>query len=216
MIELDAVEVRILGCLVEKEITTPEYYPLTLNALLNACNQRSNRDPVVSFDEDDVSAGLESLKHKQLLSTLTGGGNRVPKYGHRLQERLNFGRREVALLCELMLRGPQTIGELKDRASRMHRFTDLEEVERCLRSLADRTDQSYVTLLPKQPGMKESRWGHLLSGEPSILEHQPIASRGERPAQSDRVTQLEQEVANLRERLEALEQKWERFRQQFE
>ena len=138
MIELDAVEARVLGCLIEKEITTPEYYPLTLNALINACNQKSNRDPVVTYEEDDVAEALDRLRQKQLITMLTGGGNRVPKYGHRLQERLNLGRREVALLCELLVRGPQTVGELKDRAGRMHRFTDSDEVERCLRALSER------------------------------------------------------------------------------
>lgn len=213
MIELDAVESRILGCLIEKEITTPEYYPLTLNALVNACNQRSNRDPLVNFDEDDVSAGLDGLRHKQLISTLTGGGNRVPKYGHRLQERLNLGRREMALLCELLLRGPQTTGELRDRAGRMHRFGDTDEVERCLRTLAERSEQNYVTLLPRQPGLKEPRWAHLLSGTPQIIESVPAASRGD---QGDRVAELEGEIASLRQRMEDLEQQWARFKQQFE
>ena len=213
MIELDAVESRILGCLIEKEIATPEYYPLTLNALVNACNQRSNRDPLVNFDEDDVSAGLDGLRHKQLISTLTGGGNRVPKYGHRLQERLNLGRREMALLCELLLRGPQTTGELRDRAGRMHRFGDTDEVERCLRTLADRPEQNYVTLLPRQPGLKEPRWAHLLSGTPQIIESVPAASRGD---QGDRVAELEGEIASLRQRMEDLEQQWARFKQQFE
>ena len=185
MIELDAVESRILGCLIEKEITTPEYYPLTLNALVNACNQRSNRDPLVNFDEDDVTAGLDALRQKQLVSTLTGGGNRVPKYGHRLQERLNLGRREMALLCELLLRGPQTTGELRDRAGRMHRFGDTDEVERCLRTLAERPEQSYVILLPRQPGLKEPRWAHLLSGTPQIIESVPAAEpRPGRPGRS--------------------------------
>ena len=213
MIELDAVESRILGCLIEKEITTPEYYPLTLNALVNACNQRSNRDPLVNFDEDDVSAGLDGLRQKQLISTLTGGGNRVPKYGHRLQERLNLGRREMALLCELLLRGPQTTGELRDRAGRMHRFGDTDEVERCLRTLAERPEQNYVTLLPRQPGLKEPRWAHLLSGTPQIIESVPAASRGD---QGDRVAELEGEIASLRQRMEDLEQQWARFKQQFE
>ena len=215
MIELDAVESRILGCLIEKEITTPEYYPLTLNALVNACNQRSNRDPLVNFDEDDVNAGLDTLRQKQLISTLTGGGNRVPKYGHRLQERLNLGRREMALLCELLLRGPQTTGELRDRAGRMHRFGDTDEVERCLRTLAERPEQNYVTLLPRQPGLKEPRWAHLLSGTPQIIESVPAASRV-RGDQGDRVADLEGEVASLRQRMEDLEQQWARFKQQFE
>jgi uncharacterized protein len=215
MIQLDAVEARILGCLIEKEITTPEYYPMTLNALLNACNQRSNRDPIVTFEEDDVTAGLDSLRQKHFLSVLTGGGNRVPKYGHRLQERLNLGRREVALLCELLLRGPQTTGELKDRAGRMHRFGDLDEVERCLRTLSDRGEQSFVTLLPKQPGMKEPRWAHPLSGTPQVIESVPAASRGHADSGAQ-IAELEGEVTDLRRRLDDLEQQWVRFKQQFE
>ncbi|HYI94318.1 MAG TPA: YceH family protein [Bryobacteraceae bacterium] len=215
MIEIDAVESRIIGCLIEKEITTPEYYPLTLNALVNACNQRSNRDPLVNFDDDDVTTGLERLRAKQLVSTLTGGGNRVPKYGHRLQERLNLGRREMALLCELLLRGPQTAGELRDRAGRMHRFGDTDEVERCLQTLAARPEQSYVTLLPRQPGLKEPRWA-LLSGTPQATEGASAASSRPRSDQTDRVTELEGEVASLRQRMEDLEQQWVRFKQQFE
>lgn len=138
MSPLDAEEVRVLACLLEKEITTPEYYPLTLNALVNACNQRSNRDPVVVYDEDQVSAALDRLRHRGLSFILTGAGMRVPKFGHRFQEALNLGRRELALLCELMLRGPQTLGELRARAERMHAFSDLEEVEGCLRGLMSR------------------------------------------------------------------------------
>jgi uncharacterized protein len=215
MIELDAVEGRVLGCLIEKEITTPEYYPMTLNALINACNQRSNRDPVVTFEEEDVIEAIDRLREKQLVSTLTGGGNRVPKYGHRLQERLNLGRREVALLCELLLRGPQTLGELKDRAGRMHRFTDTDEVERCLAGLNQRPEQQYVKVLPKAPGTKEPRWAHLLSGEPQLQASVEGVSRG-RLAGEDRTPELEAEVAELRRRIDDLEQQWLRFKQQFE
>lgn len=212
MIELDAVEARVLGCLVEKEITTPEYYPMTLNALINGCNQKSNRDPVVTYEEEDVIEAVDRLRHKQLVSTLTGGGNRVPKYGQRLQEKLNLGRREVALLCELLVRGPQTIGELKDRAGRMHRFTDGDEVERCLRGLGERSDQPFVKVLPKLAGTKEPRWAQLLSGEPQIAESQQRV----RPAPEGRVEELEAEVENLRQRVFELEQQFGRFKQQFE
>jgi uncharacterized protein YceH (UPF0502 family) len=208
MIEIDAVEARILGCLIEKEITTPEYYPMTLNALLNACNQKSNRDPVLTYEEEDITDALDRLRHKQLLSTLTGGGNRVPKYGHRLQERMNLGRRETALLCELLLRGPQTIGELKDRAGRMHRFNDLDEVERCLGSM------DFVRQLPKQPGTKEPRWAQVLSGEPQMSAS--VASAMSEPPRGDRVGQLEAEVAGLRQRLDDLERQWAEFKRQFE
>lgn len=209
MIELDAVEARVLGCLIEKEITTPEYYPMTLNALLNACNQKSNRDPVVTFEEDDVADALDRLRDKQLLSTLTGGGNRVPKYGHRLQEKLNLGRREVALLCELLLRGPQTLGELKDRAGRMHRFSDTDEVERCL------SGTDFAKALPRQPGTKEPRWAQLLSGEPPVLSHPEPAVATSTAERSDRVMQLEAEVAALRRRVDDLEQQMSRVNQLF-
>src|SRR4051794_25451333 len=155
---LDHVEVRILGCLIEKDITTPEYYPLTLNALVNACNQKSNRDPVVSWDEDLVAEGVDSLHVKKLLGRLTGGGNRVPKYNHRLQEVLNLGRREIAVVCELMLRGAQTIGELRDRASRMHKFTDTDEVVSCLTRLQEHPSGPLVMQLPRQAGQKEARY----------------------------------------------------------
>lgn len=165
---LDPVEVRILGSLIEKDITTPEYYPLTLNALLNACNQKSNRDPVVAWDEDTVAEGLDRLHDKKLVGRLTGGGNRVPKYSHRIQEILNLGRREIAVLCELLLRGPQTLGELRDRAGRMHRFTDTDEVQSCLTRLQEYSGGPLIVQLPRQPGQKESRYAHLLSGEPPV------------------------------------------------
>jgi uncharacterized protein YceH (UPF0502 family) len=210
MIELDPIEARALGCLIEKEITTPEYYPMTLNALINACNQKSNRDPVVTYEEEDIAEAIDRLRGKQLVSTLTGGGNRVPKYGHRLQERVNLGRRELALLCELLLRGPQTLGELKDRAGRMHRFTDTDEVERCLTVLSERLDQPLVKVLPRAAGTKEPRWAHLLSGEPQVST--PV----ERGGRVDRTEELASEVAALRQRLDDLEQQWVRFKQQFE
>src|ERR1700735_125595 len=140
---LDAEEVRVLGALLEKEVTTPEYYPLSLNALVNACNQKSNRDPVVQFDEDTVERVLYTLRDKGLLLNITGAGSRVAKYGHRLSEQLNLGRRELAILCELMLRGPQTLGELRTRAERMHPFDDLAEVE----SVLDRMTPELVTKL---------------------------------------------------------------------
>ena len=160
---LDAEEVRVLGSLLEKEITTPEYYPLSLNALLNACNQKSNRDPVVHFDEETLDRALYTLREKGLLVSITGAGSRVPKYGHRISEKLNLGRRELALLGELMLRGPQTPGELRSRAERMHAFADLAEVESVLEHMSH-----LVTRLPRRLGEKEARYAHLLSGEPAI------------------------------------------------
>ena len=207
--DLDAAEVRVLGCLVEKEAATPEYYPLTLNALLNACNQKSNREPVVSYDEDTVADALDSLRAKGLITVLTGGGNRVPKYGHRLQERLNLGRREMAVLCELMLRNGQTTGELRDRASRMHRFSDVEEVESVLRVLAER-EKPLAVRLPLRAGTKEPRFAHLLSGEPVVASH------GEAPRGGTERTAggLEAEVAALRDRVSALEDELRRLKEQ--
>jgi uncharacterized protein YceH (UPF0502 family) len=209
--DLDAVEARVLGALVEKEITTPEYYPLTLNALVNACNQKSNREPVVSYDEDSVSDALASLKDKRLAFTLTGAGMRVPKYGHRLVETLNLGRREIAILCELLNRGPQTVGELRTRAERMHRFSDLDEVESCLRGLAER-EPPFVVRLERQAGMKEPRWAHLFSGEVSEL---PVAAAGE-PARAERLGGIEYELNQLRDRVQFLEQQFHDFQKKFE
>src|SRR6202167_5579811 len=161
---LTAAEARVLGSLLEKEVTTPEYYPLSLNALLNACNQKSNREPVTNFDEDTIERVLYTLRDKGLLVNITGAGSRVPKYGHRLSEKLNLGRREMAILCELMVRGPQTLGELRTRAERMHHFDDLAEVE----SVLDRMPE-LVTRLPRRPGEKEARYAHLLSGPAAAL-----------------------------------------------
>jgi uncharacterized protein YceH (UPF0502 family) len=209
--DLDAVEARVLGALVEKEITTPEYYPLTLNALVNACNQKSNREPVVSYDEDAVSDALASLKEKRLAFTLTGAGMRVPKYGHRLVETLNLGRREIAILCELLNRGPQTVGELRTRAERMHRFSDLDEVESCLRGLSER-EPPFVVRLERQAGMKEPRWAHLFSGEVSEL---PAAAAAE-PARAERLGGLEYELNQLRDRVQFLEQQFHDFQKKFE
>ena len=208
-LSLHPVEVRVLGSLLEKEITTPEYYPLSLNALVNACNQKSNRDPVVSYDEDIVEQALQSLRDKGLLLSITGAGSRVMKYGHRISERLNLGRRELAILCELMVRGPQTPGELRTRTERMHRFDDLAELE----SVIDRMPELMVKL-PRRAGEKESRYAHLLSGPPAagVEESQPAAPSG----RTDRVGALEADVAQLRTELEDLKQQFARFQKQFE
>ena len=211
--QLDPVEVRVLGSLVEKEITTPEYYPLTLNALVNACNQKSNRDPVVAYDEETVAEALDRLRHRALVGVLTGGSNRVPKYNHRLGEVLNLGRREMAILCELMLRGPQTTGELRDRAGRMHRFSDIEEVESCLRQLEER---AFTLELPRQPGRKEPRHAHLFSGPPEVST-EPVGILGQvrTTAPDQRMAELEAEVHELRAKVADLEQQWLHFKQQF-
>ncbi|MBC7927750.1 MAG: YceH family protein [Bryobacteraceae bacterium] len=202
---LDPVEVRVLGCLIEKDITTPEYYPLTLNALVNACNQKSNRDPVVAWEEHLVAEAVDTLRDRKLAGVLTGGGNRVPKYSHRIQEALNLGRREIALLCELLLRGPQTTNELRERGGRMYKFSDAEEVESCLARMQDHAGGPLLTQIPRQPGQKEGRFAHLLAGEPQL-----DVSAGETvPARSaagleSRVSDLEIEVRELRRITEEL------------
>jgi uncharacterized protein YceH (UPF0502 family) len=201
---LGEVETRVLGSLLEKDITTPEYYPLTLNALVNACNQKSSRDPVVNYDEDTVNQALEVLKAKGLALRLSGAGHRVEKWSHRLGEALNLGRRELALLCVLMLRGPQTVGELRGRTERMHNFTDTDEVERVLESLTSREPD------PLTARAARGRWIHLLSEAPpegqDMVAGAPASTR---QALEARVGALEREVAELR-------QEWERFRSQFE
>lgn len=203
-VRLDPVEARVLGALIEKEITTPDYYPMTLNALVSACNQKSNRHPVVTFGEDAVLDALDRLRPKKLVLKMVSSGSRADKYAHRLSEVWNLGRREAALLCVLLLRGPQTPGELRDRTERMHAFEDLAGVESCLRRLEEEP-LKLVTQLPRQPGTKELRWAHLLSGEVKLEE-----MRAERPSS------LEAEVAELRERVEELSRQFAEFRSQFE
>src|ERR1039458_2900725 len=165
--QLDTAEVRVLGALLEKEISTPEYYPLSLNALVNACNQKSNRDPVVAYDDDTVEDALERLRLKGLASRITGRDSRVPKHEQRFTEKFNPGRREAAILCVLMVRGPQTPGELRGRSERLHTFDDLDEVESTLGHLVE---INFVKKLPRQTGFKEQRWTHLLSGDVAISE----------------------------------------------
>jgi uncharacterized protein len=204
--ELTTVEARVLGCLIEKDLTTPEYYPLSLNALLNACNQKSSRDPVVNYDEPTVEHACSTLRTKGL--SLLHSGARANKYSHRLSERFNFGRRDLPLLCVLLLRGPQTLGELRTRTERMHDFSDLEEVERVLVQMAEREDGALVKKLPPQAGMKELRWAHLLCGEPSLeAHHQMSAAAAVSGWQPDRITHLENEVQSLRQEIDWIKQK---------
>jgi len=211
---LDQVEARVLGSLIEKEVTTPEYYPLTLNALVNACNQKSNRDPAVAYDEETVEGAVDTLREKGLASVITGAGMRVPKYRQRFAEKLNLGRRETALLCVLMLRGPQTLGELHGRTERLHNFSDLAEVESVLEQLIERQPDPFAVRLPRQPGTKEPRFAHLLSGAPSM----PAA--GDAPVQNtpreDRLAALEADVRELREEMRGLKDQFAAFRSQFE
>ncbi len=205
MDELIEAEVRVLGTLMEKEATTPEYYPLSLNALLNGCNQKSNRDPVVSYDAEVVQGALEGLRQKRFVLFVTGNG-RVDKYAQRISEELNLGRRESAILCTLFLRGPQTLGEIKDRSERMFAFGDLAETERVLEKLADWEGGALAKKLPRQPGQKEARYAHVLSGEPVI---EAAGEGGNVAAAPSRLTQLEQEVHALRLELDELRKRFE-------
>jgi uncharacterized protein YceH (UPF0502 family) len=217
MTKLDEIEVRVLGALLEKEITTPDYYPLSLNALINACNQKSNRDPVMALDESAVRDALDNLNDKHLAAQTTSADSRVPKYAHRLQEVFNFDRREMAVLCVLLLRGPQTPGELRGRTERMYRFDDLGVVESALHRLMER-EPPLVKKLARQPGTKESRYAHLLAGEleewSAPVETQPLAATGIQDEQ--RIARLEDEVQSLRQEVAELRQQLEDFRKQFE
>jgi uncharacterized protein YceH (UPF0502 family) len=218
-IKLNDDEARILGCLIEKDITTPDYYPLTLNALTNACNQKSNRHPVVAYDETAVVRGLDGLKDKGLATTIHKLDSRVPKYMHIVEEKLKLERREVAVLCELLLRGPQTVGEIRNRAGRMYEFRDLNEAGESLGALISR-QPPLVVKLPRQPGRKELRHAHLLSGEPEVKAAapsvRPEAATLKVRAESERMAALEKELAALRDDFEALKRDLLDLRSQFE
>ena len=214
---LNDIEARVLGSLVEKQVTTPEYYPLTLNSLTLACNQKNNRTPVTSYDETAVAQALETLREKNLAYVFYGSTSRVPKYKHVLPEVMHLSQPELALICVLLLRGPQTPGELATRGFRLYEFSGLEEVESTLNSLISREPDPLVTRLPRQPGQKEARYAHLLSGEVSIdtiqEEVAPARSRG---GASDRVAALEAEVETLKAQVGMLTQQFEGFKKQFE
>jgi len=214
---LNEVEVRVLGSLIEKDITTPDYYPLSLNALVNACNQKSNRDPVMTLDEDAVRNALTSLQEKRLAGSASGADSRVTKYEHRLQEVFNFGRAEVAVLCVLLLRGPQTPGELRGRTERMYKFEALDDVQSTLQKLMQR-EPPLANILPRQPGTKEARYVHLRSGDVPGWEAAPAAAAMDASGSDDsaRIARLEEEVASLRQEVADLKQQLESFRKQFE
>ena len=220
---LDAIEVRVLGALIEKDLTTPDYYPLSLNALVNACNQINNREPVMSLGEPDVARALDKLREKRLAVVITGGDSRVMKFAHKTREVLELSRPEVSLLCLLLLRGPQTVGELRGRSGRMHEFADLADAQTILGQLANReTPQvSLVTLLPRAPGTKESRYAHLLSGEPASLAaaaDPTAAATVVAPLSSDtvRLAQLEADNTSLKQQLADLRRDFDEFRRKFE
>ena len=216
---LNDIEARILGSLIEKERTTPDYYPMTLNALTNACNQKSNRNPVVSFDETAIVRGLDCLQDKGLTEKLYKADSRVPKYRHSFDSKLELSRGEVAILCELMLRGPQTLGELRSRCERMYKFDGLREVEEALSGFMNR-EQPMVVKLPRQAGRKENRYMHLLSGEPEIQDTEPavaeeaatVVVRGE----NKRIENLEEQLSALRLEFDAFKEEYNKFKSQFD
>jgi uncharacterized protein len=205
-IVLSEVEARVLGALIEKEITTPDYYPLSLNALVNACNQKNNRDPVMSLDENAVRDALYTLQQKRLAGSASGADSRVTKYEHRIQEVFNFTRAEEAIMDVLLLRGPQTPGELRGRGERMYRFEELSDVQAALLKLMQR-DPPLVKMLPRQPGTKESRYAHLLSGDVETWSGpEETGISPDTGADDQRLSRLESEVADLRRELADLKQ----------
>jgi len=217
---LTLVETRILGCLLEKERITPENYPLSLNSLVAACNQSTNRDPIVGYDAKTVEAGLDGLRQKKLATMIMSAGSRVPKYRHDLLNHFDLNPREVALLCVLLLRGPQTLGELRTRTERMQFFDSLEHVESFLAELA-KGDSPLVRVLQARPGQKENRYVQLLSGEPDLTES--ITSEiafstmvGQVPSNSSRLDTIEKDVAEIKAELQQLREELLSFRKQFE
>lgn len=220
-LELSTIEVRVLGALVEKEITTPEYYPLSVNALMNACNQKSNREPVMTLDEEAIRKALRSLTDQALVRPASED-SRVAKFEHRLNELYNFHRHEIAVLCVLMLRGPQTPGELRTRAERMYAFEDLEAVHAAL-NLLMRREPPLVMVLPRQPGTKESRFMHLFAADvapetQAAQEEQTGGAGGGSGSAADceRIAQLETEISELRRELETLREQFASFQKQFQ
>ena len=219
-INLSEAAARVLGALVEKEITTPEYYPLSLNALLNACNQKTNREPVMNLDEDAVTAAMRSLSDFELAGAANTSDSRVRKYEHRLGEAFNFTRPEIAVICVLLLRGAQTPGEIRGRGERLHHFEELNDVQAALQKLMQR-EPALVKVLPRQPGTKESRYKHLMSGDVEIAAnegaHDDVRGRsGVEPVDGGRMARLEAEVEKLRSEVAELREQFAQFRKQFE
>lgn len=212
-IQLSAEEARVIGCLIEKSLTTPDQYPLSLNSLANACNQKSNRDPLLELDERTVQQTVDSLVRKHLVLERSGFGSRVPKYQQRFCNTgfgsLTFTSQETAILCELLLRGPQTPGELRSRAGRMGDLKEITDVELALNSLAKRADGPFVVQLPREPGRREARFAHLLSGEVQVPEtaSEPEPREQRTGSQMDRIDRLEAEVAELRREVDELKRR---------
>jgi uncharacterized protein YceH (UPF0502 family) len=216
---LTETEVRVLGSLIEKQITTPEYYPLTLNSLTAACNQKNNRNPVTSLTEAEVERALDTLRDKNLAYVFHGSTSRVPKFKHVAPEVLQLNPAELAAMCVLMLSGPQTMGEIRTRGSRMHDFAGLEDVEQTLHSLSTRDSEPLVIKLPRQPGQKDARFAHLLSGEPAVetpVEVPTTTKVRNSTSDAERVARLEDQVSSLTEKVDNLTNQFEKFKQQFE
>jgi uncharacterized protein YceH (UPF0502 family) len=216
-LNLTDIEVRVLGSLIEKDITTPDYYPLSLNALVNACNQKNNRDPIMNLEEDSVRDALNTLQEKRFAGPAGGADSRVTKYEHRLQEVFNFDRREIAVICVLLLRGPQTPGELRGRTDRMYRFEALDDVQTTVQRLMDR-EPPLVRVLPRQPGTKESRYVHLFAGDtfPAVEpSHVAIAAARSGHFDDQRIDSLEAEVSSLKREVEELRRQLADFAGQF-
>ena len=215
---LNDIEVRVLGSLVEKQVTTPEYYPLTLNALMLACNQKNNRNPVTALSETEVEQALDSLREKNLAYVFYGSTSRVPKYKH-VADNLHLSSAELAAICVLMLSGAQTVGEIRTRGTRLYEFSGLEEVEQALHSLSTKDSEPMVIKLPRQPGQKEARFAHLLAGEVNVEQmlEEPASNRAARRASdSEKVAGLEEKVATLSAEVESLRRQFEEFKKQFE
>ena len=216
---LNPVEERILGCLIEKEMATPEYYPLTLNTLVNACNQKSNRHPVMSLDTSMVEQALNELRmNHKLAIEVTSTGSRVPKYKHNMTAHWNFSPAKMAILCELFIRGPQTPGDLRAHATRLHPLADAREVEEILQGLANHSDGPFVVHLRCEPGKRERRWAHLFAGEPVCAEDEPGTPSIPEAASinDDRLESLKAETASLRTELGELKAAFETFKARFE
>lgn len=214
-LELNEIEARIIGCLIEKENTTPDYYPLTLNALTNACNQKSNRNPVVDYDEQTVQQAIDSLLSKDFVYLFYGSGSRTPKYKHLLSKVLELDHSETAVICVLLLRGAQTLGELNQRTSRIYEFSGLDEVHQTVDGLTKREEPLLIPI-PKQPGQKEARFAHLLSGDvdfEAVSSEIPTRSSA---AGNSRIGELEEKIAELESELGSFRDEFEEFKKQFE
>jgi uncharacterized protein len=212
--ELNEIETRIVGCLVEKQLTTPEYYPLTLNALVAACNQKTNREPVTNYGESEIERALDILRDKNLVYVFYGSSSRVPKYKHMLPNVYELDERETALVSVLLLRGAQTVGELNQRTGRLYEFSGLNEISETLDGLAKR-EEPIVFRLERQPGQKEARYAHLLSGAIDIESYARESANAQLP-RADRISELEREIENLKNEFNSFRETFEEFKKKFD